>query len=63
MVVEVGEDHIIFFDRRRMNTRVERTPAGMYRVSWERDDGSWDSYHQEFENPREAAFHGFQGPH
>jgi len=63
MSVESGEDFIVFMDRRRLNTRVARHPDGMYRVSWEQEDGSWVKYDREFENPREAAFHGYQGPH
>ena len=62
-VVESGEDYIVFMDRRRGNTRIARKPNGMYGVSWELKDGSWVNHEREFENPREAAFHGYQGPH
>jgi len=63
LLEESGEEYVVFLDRRRLHTRVERVPRGVYRVSWEQEDGSWISYDGEFQNPREAAFHGFQGPH
>lgn len=63
MVRDAGDDYVIFVDRRRMATRVERTDSGSYRVSWEHDDGTWHTFKRQFENPREAAFHAFQGPH
>lgn len=62
MVQDSGEDYVVFMDRRRLGTRVERA-EGEYRVSWEQEDGSWTEYGRTFENPREAAFHGYQGPH
>jgi hypothetical protein len=63
-VLESGEDYVIFMDHRRLSTRVQRTESGTFRVSWEPEVGDdWLVYGQEFENPREAAFHGFQGPH
>jgi hypothetical protein len=47
-----------------MATRVEMSERGLFRVSWEAGDGEpWLTYERQFENPREAAFHGFQGPH
>ena len=63
--LESGEDYIVFMDHRRLSTRVQRTQQGTYAVSWESedDDGQWLIYEGEFENLREAAFHGFQGPH
>jgi hypothetical protein len=63
MVEDQGEDYIVFFDRRRMNTRVECTADGRYRLLWDDGDGGWTEFHDTFENPREACFHGFQGPH
>lgn len=63
-VVESGNDYIVFMDHRRLSTRVQRTARGTYQVSWEEEDGEdWFLYEREFENLREAAFHGFQGPH
>jgi hypothetical protein len=63
-VLESGEDYVVFMDHRRLSTRVEKTVAGTFRVSWEdENDGEWIVHEREFENPREAAFHGFQGPH
>lgn len=63
-VVESGDDYVIFMDRRRLSTRVQRTDTGRFQVSWEAEAGeSWIVYDGEFDNPREAAFHGFQGPH
>jgi hypothetical protein len=62
MVLESGESHVIFMDRRRLRTRVECID-GSYHVSWEEEDGSWTAYDRTFDNPREAAFHGYQGPH
>lgn len=63
-MVESGEDYVVFTDRRRLSTRIERVESGKFRVSWEPEDGEdWIVYGREFENPREAAFHGFQGPH
>lgn len=63
MIVESGEDFIVFMDRRRLNTRVALRSDGMYGVSWELEDGSWIDHTGEFQSPREAAFHGYQGPH
>lgn len=63
MLQESGEDYVVFMDRRRMNTRVRRNGRGGYEVSWESEDGAWLPYDREFANPREAAFHAFQGPH
>lgn len=63
MVSDVGEDYVVFMDRRRLETRVERQADGLFHVQWETDSGEWVSYERAFENPREAAFHGFQGPH
>jgi len=62
-VAELGESYVVFMDRRSLNTRVELTADGLYRVSWEHEDGSWSEHERSFENPREAAFHGYQGPH
>lgn len=63
MVLESGADYIVFMDRRRLLTRVEETPDGMYRVSWEDDGGQWIGHERAFDNLREAAFHAYQGPH
>lgn len=63
-VLESGDDYIVFMDHRRLSTRVQRTDRGTYEVSWEGEDGAdWTRYEREFEDLREAAFHGFQGPH
>jgi hypothetical protein len=63
-VLESGDDYVIFMDHRRLPTKVERTDTGTFRVSWAgEDDGPWVMYDREFEDLREAAFHGFQGPH
>jgi hypothetical protein len=62
-VGELGEDYVVFVDRRRLNARVQRSDSGLFAVSWEQDDGSRVDYDQQFENPREAAFHAYQGPH
>jgi hypothetical protein len=63
-VLETGDDYIVFVDHRRLSTRVQRIVRGTYQVSWEGEDGGdWIQYEREFENLREAAFHGFQGPH
>lgn len=63
MVQESGETYIVFMDRRRMGTRVEEAEPGRYRVSWECEDGSWVAHDRLFDDLREAAFHGYQGPH
>jgi hypothetical protein len=63
MVQESGQSHVVFLDHRRLQTRVEREDDGGYRVSWETEDGRWIEHERVFENPREAAFHGYQGPH
>lgn len=63
-VIESGDTYVVFMDHRRMATRVEMSDGGLFRVSWEAGDGEpWLTYERQFENPREAAFHGFQGPH
>jgi hypothetical protein len=63
MQVESGPDYIVFTDHRRMNTRVESTESGEFRVTWEDEDGSWVSHARTYDNLREACFHAFQGPH
>jgi hypothetical protein len=63
MVEASGEDFVVFMDRRRLSTRVQRTPQGTYRLSWQQEDGTWLDGDRQFENPREAAFHAYQGPH
>jgi hypothetical protein len=63
-VIDSGDDYVIFMDHRRLSTRVQKTETGMFQVSWEPEAGeSWILHEHEFDNPREAAFHGFQGPH
>ncbi|HZU12592.1 MAG TPA: hypothetical protein VFB58_07105 [Chloroflexota bacterium] len=62
MLQESGPDYVVFMDRRRMHTRVERRDD-LYVVGWETEDGTWVEYDRPFENPREAALHGYQGPH
>lgn len=62
MLHESGPDHVIFMDRRHMSARVERR-GEWYVVAWETGDDGWVEYDRTFENPREAAFHGYQGPH
>jgi hypothetical protein len=63
MPVETGDEHIVFIDRRHMNARVERCQDGRFGITWQTDDGAWIAYDRTFENPREAAFHAYQGPH
>lgn len=63
MVVESGEGFVVFTDRRRQNARVERISDGRFGVVWEEVDGSLIPYDRTFDNPREAVFHGYQGPH
>jgi uncharacterized protein (DUF1697 family) len=62
-IVESGEDFVVFYDHRGMQTRVERQPDERFAVSWEMDAEAWVRHDEPFENLREAAFHGFQGPH
>lgn len=63
MVMASGDDFVIFMDRRRLRTRISQTAEGEFAVEWEGEDGSWVRYERAFDNPREAAFHGYQGPH
>ncbi len=63
MVLDAGEDYVIFMDRRRLQTRVQKTSSGTFAVTWEVEEGPWIPFEREFENPREAAFHAYQGPH
>lgn len=62
-VHESGDDYVVFTDHRGLPTRIERRPDGAYYVLWENEDETWQTYPRTFENLREAAFHGFQGPH
>ncbi|MGH2449564.1 MAG: hypothetical protein ACRDFS_13310 [Chloroflexota bacterium] len=62
MVQDSGSNHVVFMAHDRRLARVERFESG-YRVSWEEDDGTWLSNNATYENPREAAFHAYQGPH
>jgi hypothetical protein len=63
MLVDSGEDFVVLMDRRRLNARVQRTPDSLYSVFWEDEDGQWQQFDGEFDNPREAVFHAYQGPH
>src|SRR5579872_473295 len=63
MVRDSGESYVVFMDRRRMDSRVERRADGLFEVSWEGEDGAWTMHNRAFESPREAAFHAYQGPH
>lgn len=63
MVVDAGEDFIVFLDHRRLRTRIALGPNGLYGVSWELEDGTRFDHDGEFPQLREAAFHGYQGPH
>ncbi|MBV9281478.1 MAG: hypothetical protein JOZ41_15470 [Chloroflexi bacterium] len=63
MVDALGDDYVVFLDRRRLKTCVRQRSDGRFEVSWEEEDGSWTIHDRSFENPREAAFHGYQGPH
>jgi len=64
MVIESGEDYIVFVDRRRLQARVERGPDDRYFISWESEtEDSWIDYERPFEALREAAFRAYQGPH
>lgn len=62
-VIESGEDFVVFVDHRGLPTRVRRRPDERYAVSWETENEAWVDHAEAFDNPREAAFHGFQGPH
>ena len=64
MMIESGEDYVVFMDRRRLQTRVDLGQDGLYHISWEpEDDGPWIVSEQAFDALREAAFRGYQGPH
>ena len=64
MVIESGEDYIVFVDRRRLRARVDRRPDDLYYISWESDtEDPWIEYERPFEALREAAFRAYQGPH
>jgi len=65
MLEDSGPEYVVFTDRRRLHTRVEHGMDGMYHVSWEPNDdsGVWIEHADAFDQPREAAFHGYQGPH
>lgn len=63
-VLESGDDYVVLMDRRRLSARVQRTEGGLYEIGWEADEGNeWITHGRLFDNPREAAFHAFQGPH
>lgn len=63
MLIEAGDDFAVLMDRRRMHARVQRGRDGLYQVYWEDEDGRWEQFEGEFDNPREAVFHAYQGPH
>lgn len=63
MLEESGDDFAIFMDRRRLRTRVQRDAGGRFHVSWDDGGGHWIEFNRTFEQPREAAFHAYQGPH
>jgi hypothetical protein len=63
MQEESGPTYIVFMDRRRLSTRVDAKASDEFAVSWQSEDGSWITYEKTFDNAREAAFHGYQGPH
>jgi len=63
MMDEVDDYHVIFMDRRHLRSRVGRLANGSYRVSWQTEDEAWVTLDREFDTLREAAFHGYQGPH
>lgn len=64
MVQDSGEEYVVFLDHRGLSARVEHGQDGLFRLSWETEEGSWVSGEdQTFENLREAAFHAYQGPH
>ena len=62
MTEETGEDYIVLIDRRRMPAKVAASGGG-FRVSWTDEEGNVVVHSRVFENPREACFHAFQGPH
>lgn len=65
MLHDSGHDYVVFMDHRRLQTRIERGEDDLYRVSWEPENHSadWIEHGSAFEDPREAVFHGYQGPH
>jgi hypothetical protein len=63
MTEETGEDYIVLIDRRRMPAKVAADSNGRFGVSWTDEDGNVVEHREHFENPREACFHAFQGPH
>ncbi|HZS94453.1 MAG TPA: hypothetical protein VFA78_06635 [Chloroflexota bacterium] len=62
-VQDSGDDYVIFLDHRALRARVQRDEDGTFRLSWETDEGAWVGSDLAFDNPREAAFHAYQGPH
>jgi hypothetical protein len=63
MVQDSGERYVVFLDHRGLSTRVEQGEDGLFRLSWETEEGSWVSGDQTLKSLREAAFHAYQGPH
>lgn len=62
-IFEAGDDHIVMMDRRRMGARVQQGEDGYFHVSWDVGEDEWQPHERPFDNPREACFHAYQGPH
>lgn len=62
LVREADERHIVFTDRRHLPARVEHRADGAFVVSWEVGE-RWIDAQRTFDNPREACFRAYQGPH
>lgn len=63
-VIEVDDDHIVFYDHYGNPARLRRT-ENRYFIAWvteESGEPAWDESDRAFESPREAALHAFQGP-
>jgi hypothetical protein len=63
MVLDSGTNYVVFSDRRGVPTRVAQCPNGRFSLVWEAEDDEPIAFERTFDNLREAAFHGFQGPH
>jgi hypothetical protein len=64
-IARQGDDYVIFYDHFAVPTRV-RFDGTAYRIAWADDpegagNSTWHESPRTFENPREAAFHAFQG--
>lgn len=63
-VIESGEHHVVFYDHSGQPARIRLAGEG-YRIGWPRELGGrteWSESERQFDSPREAAFHAFQGP-